>query len=113
MTHWQRLLEAREISELLPAIWEERLWRALLRRIGRLAEDDDCDNWYQWRLFCYTGTRPTSATFRGDEPVIHTRLSYPSSCCTNPRHHRHPVLHTFSAALPRLDFSARAPWTTY
>jgi hypothetical protein len=45
VTHWQRLVEAREISELLHGtIWEERLWRAL-RRIGRLAEDDDYDNW--------------------------------------------------------------------
>jgi hypothetical protein len=44
VTHWQRLVEAREISELLHGtIWEERLWRAL-RRIGRLAEDD-YDNW--------------------------------------------------------------------
>jgi len=43
VTHWGRLQQAREIGELLHgSIWEERLWRAL-RRIGRLAEEDDLD----------------------------------------------------------------------
>ncbi len=45
VTHWQRLLDAREVSELLHGtIWEERLWKAL-RGIGRLAEDIDYDDW--------------------------------------------------------------------
>jgi hypothetical protein len=45
VTHWARLEEAQEISELLHgSIWEERLWRAL-RKLGRLAEDDDFDQW--------------------------------------------------------------------
>jgi hypothetical protein len=44
-THWQRLLDAQEIGELLHGtIWEERLWRAL-RRIGRLSEESDFDEW--------------------------------------------------------------------
>lgn len=43
VTHWGRLQEAQEINELLHgSIWEERLWRAL-RRLGRLAEEDDFD----------------------------------------------------------------------
>jgi hypothetical protein len=43
VTHWGRLQQAREVGELLHgSIWEERLWRAL-RRIGRLAEEDDLD----------------------------------------------------------------------
>jgi len=43
VTHWGRLRQAHEIKELLHgSIWEERLWRAL-RRIGRLAEEDDLD----------------------------------------------------------------------
>ena len=43
VTHWGRLQQAREIGELLHgSIWEERLWRAL-RKIGRLAEEDDLD----------------------------------------------------------------------
>ncbi|MBC7233026.1 MAG: hypothetical protein H5T68_07295 [Chloroflexi bacterium] len=43
VTHWGRLLEAQEINQLLHgSIWEERLWRAL-RRLGRLAEEDDFD----------------------------------------------------------------------
>ena len=45
VTHWARLEEAQEINELLHgSIWEERLWRAL-RQLGRLAENDDLDNW--------------------------------------------------------------------
>ena len=45
MTHWERLETAYEISELLHGtIWEERLWRAL-RRMGRLAEEADLDEW--------------------------------------------------------------------
>jgi len=45
VTHWGRLEAAHEISELLHgSIWEERLWRAL-RRLGRLAEEDDFDEW--------------------------------------------------------------------
>lgn len=43
VTHWGRLQQARDVGELLHgSIWEERLWRAL-RRIGRLAEEDDLD----------------------------------------------------------------------
>jgi hypothetical protein len=45
VTHWGRLEAAYEISELLHGtIWQERLWRAL-RRMGRLAEEDDVDEW--------------------------------------------------------------------
>lgn len=45
VTHWERLEKAYEISELLHGtIWEERLWRAL-HKMGRLAEDDDFDDW--------------------------------------------------------------------
>jgi len=45
VTHWERLEKAYEISELLHGtIWEERLWRAL-RKVGRLAEADDFDDW--------------------------------------------------------------------
>jgi hypothetical protein len=45
VTHWERLVKAYEISELLHGtIWEERLWRAL-RKLGRLAEEDDFDDW--------------------------------------------------------------------
>ena len=45
VTHWGRLEQAREISELLHgSIWEQRLWRAL-RKIGRLAEEDDLGDW--------------------------------------------------------------------
>jgi hypothetical protein len=43
ITHWERLLAAQEIGELLHgSIWEERLWTAL-RKLGRLAEADACD----------------------------------------------------------------------
>jgi hypothetical protein len=45
VTHWGRLESAYEINELLHgSIWEERLWRAL-RRIGRLAEEEELDDW--------------------------------------------------------------------
>jgi len=45
VTHWARLEAAQEINELLHGtIWEERLWRAL-RTLGRLAEEDDLDEW--------------------------------------------------------------------
>jgi hypothetical protein len=45
VTHWERLEVAHEISELLHGtIWEEHLWKAL-RRMGRLAEEDDLDDW--------------------------------------------------------------------
>ncbi len=45
VTHWERLQVAREVSELLHGtIWEERLWTAL-RKMGRLAEEDDVDDW--------------------------------------------------------------------
>jgi hypothetical protein len=45
VTHWGRLKKAQEIKELLHgSIWEERLWRAL-RKIGRLAEEEDLDDW--------------------------------------------------------------------
>jgi hypothetical protein len=41
VTHWGRLESAYEVSELLHgSIWEERLWRAL-RKLGRLAEDEE------------------------------------------------------------------------
>ena len=41
VTHWGRLETAYEVSELLHgSIWEERLWRAL-RKLGRLAEDEE------------------------------------------------------------------------
>ncbi len=45
VTHWERLQAAQDISELLHGtIWEERLWTAL-RKMGRLAEEDDFDEW--------------------------------------------------------------------
>jgi len=45
VTHWGRLESAYEINELLHgSIWEERLWKAL-RKIGRLAEEEDPDGW--------------------------------------------------------------------
>lgn len=45
VTHWQRLQTAHEINELLHGtIWEEHLWKAL-RKMGRLAEKDDWDDW--------------------------------------------------------------------
>jgi len=45
VTHWERLQGAQEVSELLHgSIWEERLWRAL-RKMGRLAEENDWDEW--------------------------------------------------------------------
>jgi hypothetical protein len=45
VTHWERLQAAHEISELLHGtIWEEHLWKAL-RKMGRLAEEDDLDEW--------------------------------------------------------------------
>jgi hypothetical protein len=45
VTHWQRLQTAQEINELLHGtIWEEHLWKAL-RKMGRLAEEDDWDDW--------------------------------------------------------------------
>lgn len=45
VTHWERLQVAREVGELLHGtIWEERLWTAL-RKMGRLAEEDDVDDW--------------------------------------------------------------------
>ena len=45
VTHWGRLEAAHEVSELLHgSIWEERLWRAL-RKLGRLAEVDELDDW--------------------------------------------------------------------
>ncbi len=45
VTHWGRLEAAYEINELLHgSIWEERLWRAL-RKLGRLAEAEELDDW--------------------------------------------------------------------
>ena len=45
VTHWERLQVAYEISELLHgSVWEEHLWKAL-RKMGRLAEEDDLDDW--------------------------------------------------------------------
>jgi hypothetical protein len=45
VTHWERLQTAHEINELLHgSIWEERLWQAL-RKMGRLAEESDWDEW--------------------------------------------------------------------
>ncbi len=45
VTHWARLEAAQEVNDLLHGtIWEERLWRAL-RKLGRLAEEDDLDGW--------------------------------------------------------------------
>lgn len=45
VTHWGRLEAAHEINELLHGnIWEERLWKAL-RKIGRLAENEDTADW--------------------------------------------------------------------
>ena len=45
VTHWGRLDGAYEINELLHgSIWEERLWRAL-RRMGRLSEEEEQDDW--------------------------------------------------------------------
>jgi len=45
VTHWERLQVAHEISELLHgSIWEEHLWKAL-RKMGRLAEEDNFDDW--------------------------------------------------------------------
>ncbi len=45
VTHWGRLESSYEVHELLHGtIWEERLWRAL-RRMGRLAEEDEWDDW--------------------------------------------------------------------
>ena len=45
VTHWARLEAAQEVNDLLHgSIWEERLWRAL-RKLGRLAEEDDLDSW--------------------------------------------------------------------
>jgi len=45
VTHWGRLESAYEIKELLHgSIWEERLWRAL-RRMGRLSEEEEPDDW--------------------------------------------------------------------
>jgi len=45
VTHWARLEAAYEVSELLHgSIWEERLWRAL-RRMGRVAEEEELDDW--------------------------------------------------------------------
>jgi len=45
LTHWERLLVAEEIGELTHGtIWEEHLWRAL-RRLGRMSEEDDWDDW--------------------------------------------------------------------
>ena len=46
VTFWGRLEAAYEVGELLHGtIWEERLWRAL-RHMGRLAEEDDLDDWW-------------------------------------------------------------------
>ena len=43
VTHWRRVLDAQEVSELLHGtIWEERLWKAL-RKLGRLSEEYDFD----------------------------------------------------------------------
>lgn len=45
VTHWERLTSAFEVNELLHgSIWEERLWRAL-RKIGRLAEEENLADW--------------------------------------------------------------------
>jgi hypothetical protein len=45
VTHWDRLQVAHEIHELLHGtLWEEHLWKAL-RKLGRLAEEDDWDDW--------------------------------------------------------------------
>jgi hypothetical protein len=45
VTHWARLESAQDVSDLLHGtIWEERLWRAL-RKLGRLAEEDQFDDW--------------------------------------------------------------------
>ena len=45
VTHWGRFETAYELNELLHgSIWEERLWRAL-RKMGRLAEQDELDDW--------------------------------------------------------------------
>ena len=45
VTHWGRLQEAQEVNQLLHgSIWEECLWRAL-RKLGRLAEEDDFGDW--------------------------------------------------------------------
>ena len=45
VTHWARLESAQDVNDLLHGtIWEERLWRAL-RKLGRLAEEDQFDDW--------------------------------------------------------------------
>ncbi len=45
VTHWAQLERATDVRELLTGnLWEERWWKAL-RKIGRLAEDDDPACW--------------------------------------------------------------------
>ena len=45
ITHWEKLLSAHDLTELLHgSIWEERLWAAL-RRLGKMAEEDEIDEW--------------------------------------------------------------------
>ncbi len=45
VTHWARLESAGDVRDLLSgSIWEEHLWKSL-RKLGRLAEEDNPDDW--------------------------------------------------------------------